>query len=301
MPGRVVLSEEAEREEAEAQARLREIDRSLDGLYRKRTDCLHEVRRLSEAQKEIYDRRNAPQAEAEGLHDAHRRAGREIDKARSSRDKARASLENAVIHLREVRAELNPRERVRPDAIRREIQQLELRQQTQSLPLEEENELIAHLRERTKALAAAEAHVKQVEAYEARLKEAETAVTKAREEVVQWAKEGTRLRAERDAKMVELRSKLAEAGGMIAEMRRLGGERTAAMGRLREVGLEIDGLEREGRRLLAETRERRDEARRTLRTYSRPRRGAGEEKVRTDVADAQLEELMKRGRVTLGG
>jgi hypothetical protein len=61
----------------------------------------------------------------------------------------------------------------------------------------------------------------------------------------------------------------------------------------------MNELEREGRRIVGETRARRDEARRTVRAYA-PRR-SGASSIEESAADAHLQELMKRGKVTLGG
>ncbi|MGA8537301.1 MAG: hypothetical protein WB789_07920, partial [Thermoplasmata archaeon] len=69
----------------------------------------------------------------------------------------------------------------------------------------------------------------------------------------------------------------------------------------------IDGMSREmaafdeeARRIYGEGRARREEAQRTLRAYTRPR-GRTRDEVTSNVADAQLQELLKRGKITLGG
>ncbi|MFZ0891610.1 MAG: hypothetical protein WAN77_04315, partial [Thermoplasmata archaeon] len=77
--------------------------------------------------------------------------------------------------------------------------------------------------------------------------------------------------------------------------------RAEVMGQVDGLNREIGQLEREGKRILDAGRARRLEARRAMQQYSpRAARARREERV-TDVADAQLQELMRRGRVTLGG
>ena len=299
MPPRPVLSEEEELAEREDRARLREIDHRLDSLFRRRQELIGEMRRLSAEQKALYDRRREPQEEVERLYDEHGELGKKIASLREQREAARRKVEEAVIHLRELKLTFAPGERVRPDQLRREIAQLELRQQTRALPLDEENALIALLRQRTKELREAEARATVVAEHERQRKEAEGNVLAARTEADRLAQEIVRTRSERDAKMAAVRAKLESAGGLIAELRAKGRARADVMEKVDAVSREMMELEREGRKLLAQTRARRDEARRTLRTYSRHREPT--EDLAASTAEAQLEELLKRGKITLGG
>jgi hypothetical protein len=63
---------------------------------------------------------------------------------------------------------------------------------------------------------------------------------------------------------------------------------------------EMATLDADARRIYGESRARREEAQRTLRAYTRPR-GRTNDEVATNLADAQLQELLKRGKITLGG
>jgi uncharacterized coiled-coil DUF342 family protein len=299
VPPRPVLSEDEERAEREDQDRLRAIDAKLDSLFRRRQELIAEMRRLSSEQKALYDRRQVPQQEVERLYDEHGELGRRLASLRGERDAARRRVEEAVIRFRELKLTFAPGERVRPDQLKREIAQLELRQQTRALPLDEENALIALLRQRTKELKEAEARSAVVADHERLRKEAEAAVAAARAEVDRLGEEWTRTRAERDAKMAAVRAKLEAAGALVAELRAKGRARAEVMEKVDALSREMMDLEREGRKILGQTRARRDEARRTLRTYTRHRQPT--EDLISSTAEAQLEELLKRGKITLGG
>ena len=299
MPPRPVLSEEDERADREDRHRLRELDSKLDGLHRRRQDLIAEMRRLSAEQKSLYDRRQAPQAEVEQLYAQHGDLGKRLSEIRKQRDAARAAAQEAVVQLRELKLSFAPGERVRPDQIRREIAELELRQQTRALPIDEENALIARLRQRTQDLKGAEARAGVVAEHERQRKEAEAKVAAARAEVDRLGLELTKTKSERDLKMTEVRAKLESAGGLVAELRAKGKARAQVMEQIEAVSHEMAALEREGRAILGASRARRDEARKALRTYTRHPRT--DEEVLASTAEAQLEELWKRGKITLGG
>ena len=277
-----MLSDEDEQAERDGRARLRTLDAKLSTLFRRRQELIVEMRQLSGEQKALYDRRQAPQVEVEALYHEHGQMGHRIVELRKARDAARAAFQEAVVRLRELKLSFAPGERVHPDQLRREIAELELRQQTLALPLDEENALIARLRQRTQEL-----------------KEAEARVTAAHVEVDRLGQELVKTKTERDAKMAEVRSKLEVAGGLVAELRAKGRARAEVMAQVDAVSREMADLEREGREILEHSRARRDEARKTLRTYTR--RGRTPEEMLASTAEAQLEELLKRGKVTLGG
>lgn len=297
---RPVLSDEEEHKNREDRDRLRSIDSKLTALHRHRQELIAEMRRLSSEQKALYDRRQVPQAEVEQLYARHAELGRELTELRKARDAARTAAEQAVVAFRELRLTIGPAERVRPDQIRKEIQELELRQQTHALSLDDENALIARLRQRTHDLKDAEAHAQVALEHERQRKEAEARVAAARAEVERINAEFTKARAERDAMMGNVRAKLEAAGGLIAELRAKGRARADVMDQIDAVSREMHDLEREGRGLLAATRARQEEARRMVRAYA-PRRGRTPEEALASVAEAQLNELLKRGKVTLGG
>jgi chromosome segregation ATPase len=296
---RPVLSEDDDQIERDARSSLRSIDQRLRSLVDQRRTLIVEMRRLSAEQKELYDRRQAPSAEVERLYQEHGTLGKRIAELRPARDRARQAVEEAVVALRELRLSFAPGERERPEQIRREIAQLELRQQTHALPLDEENALIAQLRQRHKDLKAAEARTQVVAEHERLRKEAEARVVAARAAVERITLEGLELRKQRDAKMAEVRAKLVDAGEAVARLRAKGKERAAVMDRVDAISREMDALERDGRKLLGEVRARREEARRTVRAYSPGRRPPPT--ALESAAEANLQELLKRGKVSLGG
>ncbi len=299
VPSRAYLSEEAIQEERETRDRLREIDGKLRLLGQRRLALVERVRELSAEQKSLFDARQAPQEKVERLHEEHRQLGRRLAQLRSERDRARSRLDEAIARVREIRSEMNPAERARPDRVRREIAELEARQQTSALSIEDENALIDRLRERTKFLKDLEAREAVIAEQGRKLKEAEAAVTAAREAVGQRSKELDETRRQRDRKMDEIRTELVRAGSVVAQIREKAAARREVMHKLDVLGREMRELDTEGRRLWLASRERQQEARAAARTYgaSHPRENGPHGPDRTDQ---KLEELLKRGKVTLG-
>jgi uncharacterized coiled-coil DUF342 family protein len=219
---------------------------------------------------------------------------------RSAREKARRHLEAAIVAVRELRLTFPAGERVRPEQLKRELAELELKQQTSALPIEEENALILRIRERSRELKSAESRAATVAEHERLRKEADARVQACRAEVDRLGAEFGQAKADRDAMMVAIRSKLEAAGSMVAEMRAKGKARAELMEKIDGMSREMATLDQEARRIFGESRARREEAQRTLRAYTRPR-GRTNDEVATNFADAQLQELLKRGKITLGG
>ncbi len=295
-----MLSEEEEEREVQTRTRLRELENKFHALEVRRGTLIDEMRRLSAEQKSLYDRRQAPQEEVERLYAEHNRLGGEMGGIRMSLEKARRHLEAAIVSCRELRASFPSADRVRPEQLKREIAELEHRQQTSALTLDDENALIARLRERSKALREAEARTAVVAEHEKALKEAEGRVTACRAEVDRLVHTLQETRSARDAAMESVRRKLEEAGAVVAELRAKGRARAAVMEQIDTLSEEMDGVDREAGQLIGESHRRRDEARRTLRTYSRAGQRPTEQNL-ASLADTQLEELLKRGKITLGG
>jgi len=294
---RVVLSEEADREERDDRQRLRSLESRFESLLERRRAMLGELRKLSSEQKALFERRQEPQAEVEKLYEAHGQLGHKLAELRSARDAARRKVDEAVVRKRELLLTFDRSERERPEQIRREIAELELRQQTRALPIAEENALIARLRRRTADLKEAEARVQVVAAHESLRKEADLAVAASRADVERLSEEYRIARAARDQAMAAIREKLQAAGGLVAELRAKGKARAELMHELDELSKELDAVDREGRELLARSRARRAEAVKTLRQFAGRRRPP--EEALASIAEAHLEELMKRGKITL--
>ncbi|MCI4340163.1 MAG: hypothetical protein L3K06_03110 [Thermoplasmata archaeon] len=294
------LSEEEEREDRADRDALDKIDSKLRELRPKRQRLVEEVRRLSDEQRTLFDTR-APRLDSlESVHAQHQELGHIAADLRRKRDAARRTADDALGRLREFRSVAPKGDHPNPEQIRREIADLEMRQQTHALPLPEENQLIAHLRELTKSLAGAEQSKAAIVDRQQKLHAHELALTDARKEVDRLGAEIAHVLQERDRRMQSIREQLVLEGKLVADIREKARARGAAMERLEDLNREVVGLEREGDRLVARQRGRRHEARQIVRDYNRSVREtvAGPEAYNR-AAEAQLAELLKRGRVTL--
>ncbi len=295
-----MLSERSDREDREDRNRLRQLESRLTSLFNQRRDLFSELRRISGEQRATFERRPTRDTGPERLHERYLELGKKLLQLRGERERARRSVEEAVIRRRELLLTFGRNERERPDLIRKEIAELEHQQQTRALPIEEENALVQHLRERSRALQEAEAKVAVVAEHARQQKEADAGIEAARTDVARLTEEIRSVGAERDRTKVEIRTALEAAGSRIAELRAHGKARTEVLKKIDELGQEIATVEKEGRELLARTRARRTETRKTMREYA-PRRGASAEDVLASAAEARLAELMRQGKVTLGG
>jgi uncharacterized coiled-coil DUF342 family protein len=295
-------SGDLEREEREDRQRLRALDARLGDLQRLRQGLLEQIGRLSEEQKSLYQDRQSQQLRLEDLHRAHQELGKSVTETRRRREEARRTFESALADSQVVKGEVRASELPRPAQIRREIAALERKQQTTALPLSEENQLIDRLRELSKLLGRST----QMEAIrDQRLAERHAAEERVRSTRSDWERQTLELRkvhAARDHAMEEMREGLVEAGRLVAALRERARERSSLVSRLEGVNREIGQLERQGDRVLAAIHARRIEARRAVQQYApKASRAAPREEAESDFADAQMQELMRRGRITLGG
>ncbi|HEV8049528.1 MAG TPA: hypothetical protein VGP88_02930, partial [Thermoplasmata archaeon] len=149
---------------------------------------------------------------------------------------------------------------------------------------------------------AAEKDRAAIQAALAKRKGAEDDVRARKAELDAIHEEFERLRAERDRAMHAIRDRLVDVGGLLAQVREKAKERGAVMARIDAFSDEIRTLERDVNARLRASRDRRLEARKTVVDYNRGvRENVAGEHAYAQAADAQLEELMKRGRVTLRG
>ncbi len=264
MPSRALLSEQWQREDREERDRLRQLEGRLNTLLDQRHALIGQVRALSAKQKDLYNRRQVPQAEVERLHDEFGQLGKHLSELRSGCEKARQKLEESVVRRRELVLTFERSERQNPEQLKREIAELELRQQTRALPIEDENALIAELRSKAKELQHIESRKAIALEHEKQRREAEEAIVAARLEVDRLVEEMAKARADRDKHMVDIRAKLEAAGAMVAEMRTAGRARAELMTQVDTVSREIAEVEKEGRELLARSRTRREDARKIL-------------------------------------
>jgi len=299
--GRPVLSEEAEREDEAERAELYRLEGKIRELRGRRQRLIDDVRRLSDEQKAIYDARQPRQDHLEQVHQEHVALGRQLSEVRRARDEARRAADAALVAVREYRAQLPRTEVPRPELIRREVKELEMRQQTHALPLVEENALVDRLRLLSRQLGEAEKGAAAADGRSQKLHELDEGLRARRAEADQLSQELTRVHTERDRRMQSMKEQLVEVGRLVAELREKGRQRAEAMERLDASHREVGEMEREAERLFRRSRDRRQEAKSAVRDYNRSvRETVSGEGAYARHADAQLEELMKRGKVTLG-
>ena len=273
MPGRAYLSEEDERAESESRDRLRVQQHRLRELMDRRAQLLQLVRQISDEQHALHGQIAPERDRVEATHEEYRELGQQLAELRARRDALRPQLEMALTRARARPAGPGARgpPAPRPEQIQREIAQLELRQQTQALPLPEENALIDRLRELRRGLTDAEKSAGARALLQQERLAHELKFRELRAEYDRLGEEHARLRAERDRRMASMRTKLAE-------------------------------VDRSIRETLSSTRARRQEAHRTIAQYSRGGRAArGEGTAVAQIADEQFEQLMKRGKISRGG
>jgi uncharacterized coiled-coil DUF342 family protein len=302
VPSRGAMAEEADPEERAGRQWLRAADARLHDLKDRRSRLLAQVRLLSDEQRRLYEERQPNRAQLEAaLHD-HRALGQEIGRLRSRRDELRNRLLPSREALREARPRRDRGVRLTAEQVRREIAILEMRQQTHALPLDEENALISRIRALRQDLdglektAAAEAQATQARA------DLMVSYDALRNELAEVSKKMDSIRAEREARMAAMRVLLEEDGRRLGEMREKASARSVVMARLEETNQQVLELERQIRHKFDELRGRRVEARQTIRDYNRTVRDAVSSPTGLDQsAEAHLEALLKRGKVSLGG
>jgi uncharacterized coiled-coil DUF342 family protein len=301
VPGRPVLSEEAEREDVAEREELYRLEGKIREQRGRRQRLIDEVRQLSGEQKALYDQRQPRQDRLEAVHQEHVALGRQLGDVRRARDEARRAADAALVALREYRARLPRVEVPRPELIRKEIRELEMRQQTHAVPLPEENAIVDRLRLLSRQLVEAEKGAAAAEGRTKKLHELEEALRLPRAEADRLAGELNRVHADRESRMQSIKEQLVEVGRLVAELREKGRQRAEAMDRLDASNREVGEMEREAERLFRRSRDRRQEARSAVRDYNRSvRETVAGEGAYARHADAQLEELMKRGKVVLG-
>jgi uncharacterized coiled-coil DUF342 family protein len=309
VPGRY-LTEEDERAESEARERLRHAQFRLRELRDRRGLLIQQIRQLSDEQHAIHERMDPERGRVEDAHAEYRDLGRKMAELRDRREAMRPRLEAAFAATRRPveprgdrpggrdRRSLPPR----PDQIRREMALLERQQQTQALSLTEENALIDRLRELRKSLEVAEKAEGERAAVEAGRKAQEVSFRELRAEFDRLGEEMRRLRSERDAKMASMRDRLAAVGQEIGQIREKARARAELFRRTDEVNRQIAEVDAEIRATLTDSRARRQEAHQTIQEYNRSaRESVAGSVVAAQAADEQFEQLMKNGKVSLGG
>jgi uncharacterized coiled-coil DUF342 family protein len=304
VPSRAALTEEDERAELESRDRLHHAQGRIRELRDRRWLLLEQVRRLSDEQRAIHDRMAPDRDRVEDTHQEYRELGQHLAQLRHQRDRIRGELDAALAELRMQRpvGDKKSAPPARPDQLRREMALLERRQQTQALPLVEENALIDRLRQLRKELEGAEKAGAEQEKVLAARREKEHGFQALRQEFDRLGEEIRKAKEERDHRMASLKAKLADVGQDISQIREKARLRQELFRKIDEVNGQMAAVDKEIRETLASSRARREEAHELIRTYSRSSRAVGAESTaRQQTADEQLERLLKNGKITLGG
>lgn len=290
-----------EREEERAdRRRLDQLDAKIRELRPKRQQLIQELLRLSDEQRVMFEQRSPQQAKLEDLNDAHKGLGRELNRIRAELEQARRRGDDRLGTVRELRAAM-PKSAHSPSAqLKKEMEKLELQQQTRAVSLEEENALIAHMRQLRKEISVAESEAAEVTKRAETLHAAEAAFEEARAEVERLRRALDDQRAARDRAMESLKGELVVAGQQMAQLRDKSRERGAVRRELDDVDRALRGMEREFDTLRRQYRARRGEARRLVVEHNRSaRRAVSDPSELERTVDDRLEQLLKEGKIRL--
>jgi uncharacterized coiled-coil DUF342 family protein len=292
---------DGDREEDRAERhRLDQLDSKIRELRPKRQALIHELLRLSEEQREMFNARAPQQSRLEDLNEAHRRLGRDLGGLRSELDRARHTRDERLAVVRELRASMPKSARSPVDQLKKEMAKLELQQQTRAVPLEEENALIDRMRQLRKEVAVAESEAAEVTRRVEGLRAAEAAFETARADVDRLRKALDDQRAARDQAMVTLKGELVVAGQSMARLREKAQARGTVRRELDDLDRTLRGMEREFDDLRRQYRARRGEARRVVVEHNRSARRAVSDPSEMDRAvDDRMEQLLKEGKIRL--
>lgn len=302
MPGVSHLTEEDEKAERESRDQLRRADHRLQELRDRRAGLIAEIRRLSDEQRGLYDQRAPKEERVEEFHREYQAMGRELAELRSRRDALRPRMATLVAELRQMPRPGRDSASGRPEQIRRDVARLELEQQTVALPLAEENALIDRIRALRRELGEAELAAQGVAAEQARRASLETELHALREQSTHLSTEFDRLRTARGQRFESVKAQLVSVGEVVGEIREKARRRAELFRTVDEVNRQMVEADREVREALRSSRDRRREAIDTLRSYNRGvRESVAGPQALAQAADQNLEQLMRGGRVRLGG
>jgi uncharacterized coiled-coil DUF342 family protein len=302
VPGVSHLSEEDERAERESRDRLRHADHRLHELRLRRASLIDEIRRLSEEQRGLYDRRAPKEERVEEFHREYQSMGRELSELRSRRDALRPRMASLVSQLRQLPRPGRDPAMGRPEQIRREIARLELHQQTVALPLAEENAVIDRIRALRREVGEAEVAAQAVAGEQARRAALESELKALHEEFAKLGADLDGLRAARAQRFDSVKAQLVSVGQVVGEIREKAKLRSELFRTVDEVNRQIAEADREVREALRSSRDRRREAIETVRSYNRGvRESVAGNQALAQAAEENLEQLLRSGRVRLGG
>ncbi|MCI4346185.1 MAG: hypothetical protein L3K07_05475 [Thermoplasmata archaeon] len=302
MPGVAHLTEEDEQAERDSRDRLRRADHRLHELRDRRSVLLADIRRLSDEQRSLYDSRAPKEEKVEEFHREYQAIGHELADLRARRESLRPRLAELVQSLRQAPRERREGGRGRPDQLRREMAELELRQQTVALPIAEENAMIDRIRALGKEIGVADLEAQGLAAERLKREGVEEELRRTRAEFERLGEEFSRLRQARNDRFESVKSQLVSVGQVVGEIREKARKRGELFQHMEELNRQIAEADREIREALQGSRDRRREARQTIVSYNRGvRESVGGQDALAHAAEENLEVLLRNGKVRLGG
>ncbi|MCI4347936.1 MAG: hypothetical protein L3J97_04880 [Thermoplasmata archaeon] len=288
------MEERAERE------RLDHLEAKMRELRPRRETLIDQFLRLSDEQRDLFNQRTPQQGRLEALNEKHRLIGRDLARLRGQLDAARRLRDERLVAVRDLRTAMPKSARSRVDLLRKEVEKLELEQQTRAVPLEEENALIGRMRLLRKEVSLAEAEGAVVAKQRDALRLAEEAFEGGRVEVERLRHVLDEMRTARDQAMEALKAELVVVGQHMARLREKSQERGSVRRDLEDIDRSLQGMEREFDDLRHRNRARRGEARRVVVEHNRSARRAVSDPSAMDRAvDDRLERLLKEGKIRL--
>lgn len=299
MPRATYLSEEDEAAELATQTRLREVDDRLRSLRVRLDRTIADADRTNDELELLRGKWAAKEHEVVEARNGFRELGRRLDELRDERGKARARIVEIRSTLLALPAERPEAARVRVERIRRQLLDLQVRQQTVALSLTEENAIIDRIREIRKTLVSVEAELHAEEKERAHRGTVETELRDAQIAADRLGIEAVRQQAARRAQYEQIQARRAGATELLGQLRQKAQARDLLDTSVRTLLGQLDECEAEIGRMLRESRERRREARDTLHEFGRrPKlRGAAP----PDQVEQQLSDLLRNGKIRLGG
>jgi uncharacterized coiled-coil DUF342 family protein len=299
VPRPTYLSEEDEAAELATQDRLREVESRARALQERRYRTVAEADRLTgelEALRKVW---SAKEREVGDARHAFREIGGRLDELRAERTRARAQIEELRAKLGALPRPKGETARLGVERIRRQILDLQVRQQTVALSLPDENAIIDRIRELQRTFATAEAGLAAEQKERGERAAVEKAIREAQAQTDRLAEEAARLHALRRSQFESIRARREAEQGALGALRDKVRARDALDASVKTLSGQLTDCEGEIRGLLRESRDRRREARETLHEFGR--RARPPEGAPADQAERQLSDLLRNGKIRLGG
>ncbi len=283
---------------------LSELDQAeikLESLLEKR-DALNQEAQLARRERDmVHDKKREMSAKLRGLKDRRAAFASQARMHRSNRDEFQAKAKALIDLRRKMHSQTGASVTQELRNLTRQIAQMEMRQQTASLTLSEENDLIDELKDHLKRAKELESLKTEQDAISKEVKDLDSTIT----ELFAQAEKEHQAALELSAQAQAVHGETLELGSAVStlvaegdakheaylEARAKADEVHAKVVEMRDKVLSIRGAKR------AEARESRE----LLRTQNRSvRRALYDEKRLEESADEALKALLQKGRVEIG-